>query len=351
LASSRAQTPIELARFGTGAFTVGGGDVTTAVATQSAAGLTFSSVALGDTLGGVFPSAQNWARSDYGTFGVIMSIEGANPGLPFHVELYDSAFKLVAMLEGTTVGVGATAVFVPLQFSSSPVPNLGVVRGLQWTWDGGAAIKATVHSLAVLSSSPADVVAPVWGALPAKRYTKATEFVLRVSAQDDRGVVRMNCRITKPDGTVLNLARNFGGGQISAAWSPKLQLDQEGLWRIQLLARDAAGNVSRRNTTIVADRSKPSVKVTSPSRAPQTTYRLEATLSDTRSFPNQVRFRLLPPGGAFSNWSNWQRLSGTKLTKEWWRDLDLRKLGPWQVEIQVRDKAGNLGFRAFSVTR
>ena len=350
VANSYAQTPVQLAGLGSRAFTVEP-EATTAKATQSAAGLAFSSVALGDTLAGLFPAQQNWARPDYGTFGVIMSIEGTNPGLPFRLELYDAFFNIVAKFEGTTIGAGSSAGFVPLQPTPGQVQNLAAVRGLQWTWNDPGSIKATLHSLAVLISSPADTVAPVIGALPAKRYTKANEFVLRVSAQDDRGVARMTARIVRPDGKVQQLAKDFGGGHGSIAWSLKLPLDQEGPWRIQLEARDAAGNLSRRNTEVVADRSPPSIKVTSLPNAPLRAYSLSATLSDARSFPDRVRYRLRPPGGSISAWSSWQMFSDTSSTREWKRNLDLGQRGAWRIEIEVRDKAGNIRINPFLVKR
>jgi hypothetical protein len=350
VAVSSAQTPVQLAGVGTGEFTLET-SATTAKVTQSAAGLAFSSLALGDTLGGLFPALQNWARSDYTTFGVIMSIEGANPGLPFDVEVYDSSLSMAAKYEGTTIGVGSMPVFVPLEASPGHIQSLGDVKGVQWTWNGAAPIKVTVRSFAVVSSLPADVSAPVLASLPAKRYTKAGEFVLRVSAEDNRGLTAMTGRITRPDGAVSVIAKDLAHGPTSVVWSPKLQLDQEGSWRVEVQARDAAGNSSTRTMVLVADRSVPSARRISPPTAITNNYRLRVSLSDAFSYPELVRYRLRPPNGAFSAWSQQTKLNGTKPTKEWFVDLNMRKRGPWRVALEVRDKAGNVRVQNFNLNR
>lgn len=146
-----------LVGFGTGSFAVDP-VATTARYSQTAAALTFSpSVALGDTLGGGF-SARNWTDAGFRTFGVVMSVAGSNPNLPFHVEFYDARNEtIVAKLAGSTEGVGSTPVFVPLEFVTGGRAQLATVSGLQFTWDGAENMQATISSLAVRGTVPPPV--------------------------------------------------------------------------------------------------------------------------------------------------------------------------------------------------
>lgn len=143
-----------LVGFGTGSLAVDPG-ATYASYSQNSAGLTFSpSVALGDTLGGGF-SARNWSDAGFQTFGVIMSVTGGNPNLPFTVEVFDArAGDFVAALTGNTAGVGTNPVFVPLTFTTGSRAQLTNAVGLQFTWDGAGNIQAAISSLAVRSTVP-----------------------------------------------------------------------------------------------------------------------------------------------------------------------------------------------------
>lgn len=157
LASGTVLAQQELVSFGTGSFTVDPA-ATSARYSQTAAALTFSpGVALGDTLGGGF-SARNWTDAGFQSFGVVMSVAGANPDVPFHVEFYDARTEtIVATLAGSTEGVGASPVFVPLEFVTGGRAQLASVSGLQFTWDGSGNMQATISSLAIRGTVPPPV--------------------------------------------------------------------------------------------------------------------------------------------------------------------------------------------------
>ena len=157
LAGGTAMAHQALVGFGTGSFAVDP-VATTARYSQTAAALTFSpSVALGDTLGGGF-SARNWTDAGFQTFGVVMSVAGDNPKVPFTVELYDAqAGEFVATLAGSTEGAVASPFFVPLEFVKGGRAQLASVSGLQFTWDGAGNMQATISSLAVRGAVPPPV--------------------------------------------------------------------------------------------------------------------------------------------------------------------------------------------------
>lgn len=144
ISSSLAQ--VDLVSLGSATFTVDG-SATTAAYSQTGSGLVFNGTyALGDTLGGTF-AAQNWSNPTYTTFGVVMSLTGINPDLPFSVQFYDSSFAVVNTYSGTTTGA-LSSTFQPLTLA---IPGTGVlsdVAGIQFTWDGGGAVNATAEKIA-----------------------------------------------------------------------------------------------------------------------------------------------------------------------------------------------------------
>jgi hypothetical protein len=115
---------------------------TTAVFSQTTEGLSFDYASLGDMLGG-YPG---WPPSTPSTFSVpggsvdlalSMRVTGANPNLPFTVELVSPAsFVSLAKFQGTTSGVGETPVMVPLELVEGSLAGK-TVGGIQFTWDGG----------------------------------------------------------------------------------------------------------------------------------------------------------------------------------------------------------------------
>ena len=139
---------IDLVSLGDATFTVDEG-ATTALYTQNASGVVFNGTyALGDTLGGTF-AAQDWSNPAYTEFGMVMSLTGTNPNLPFSVSFYDDTFAIINTYSGTTFGLG-TSTYTPLTLV---IPGTGVltsVAGVQFTWDGGGAVNTTVEGVAAV---------------------------------------------------------------------------------------------------------------------------------------------------------------------------------------------------------
>ena len=139
---------IDLVSLGSPIFTVDAG-ATTALYSQTGSGVIFNgSYALGDTLGGTFTS-QDWSTytSPAYDFGIVMTLTGINPDLPFSVQFYDDTFQVINTYSGTTTGA-TTSTFQPLSLA---IPGTGIltsVAGIQFTWDGGGTINATVEKIA-----------------------------------------------------------------------------------------------------------------------------------------------------------------------------------------------------------
>jgi len=332
---------------GAGAFAVDVGN-TTATYQQRADGLLFSAVNLGDTLPGTF-SSRDWNKPNYQQFGLLMSISGANPGVPFQVEIFDASLtKVVALLEGTTIGVGSAPVFVSLNFILGSRASLTKVGGLQITWNGVGVRGALVTAFA---AGAADTTRPVVGVTApagAKSNTKANEFTLRGTVTDNISPSSLRLQIKKPGqaayGPWLNVP--MVGGGASKTWTQLVQLPAEGVWSVRLQAADAAGNKSSyRVVTLVADRTAPIVSLTVPSSGSatttQTSFSLQGAVADNVA-PTRLQFQVKPPGAktAFGKWQAGS-LSGIGLNKTWACNVPLSSTGQWSVRVRAIDAAGN----------
>jgi hypothetical protein len=147
LASSPGQQ-IDLVSLGSPTFTVDP-VATTAAYSQTGSGLVFNGTyVLADTVGGTFTS-QDWSNPTYTTFGVVMSITGTNPDMPFSVQFYDSSFAVINTYTGTT----STSSLSPFQPLTLAIPGTGLlsdVAGIQFTWDGGGTINTTAATISAV---------------------------------------------------------------------------------------------------------------------------------------------------------------------------------------------------------
>ncbi len=172
LASSPGQQ-IDLVSLGSPTFTVDPG-ATTAAYSQTGSGLVFNGAyALGDTLGGSFTS-QNWSiyTTPPYTFGVVMSITGTNPDLPFSLQLYDDSFNVINTYSGFTTGA-TSSTFLPVSLAVAGTGVLSSVAGAQFTWDGGGTINATAEKISVVPEpSTYALLALAGGALTALRFRR-----------------------------------------------------------------------------------------------------------------------------------------------------------------------------------
>jgi hypothetical protein len=126
------------------------------------------SVALGDTLGGTFAQAYDWsvyAGTDW-EFGVVMSLQGTDPELPFTVEFFDSNFVSSFRYRGNTMGTLPSNTFLPLTLTLTGTPTIdySTVAGMQFTWDGEATISTYLTYAAARNINTTSVVnlTPLW---------------------------------------------------------------------------------------------------------------------------------------------------------------------------------------------
>lgn len=154
----RSQT-VDLTSFGSAAFTVDGAS-TTAPYSQTASGIVFGpTITFADTLGGSFASTFNW--STYNPFAVPpatwfvkMSISGANPNLPFTLNLVNSVGGTLVNFDGDTSALSGG--YVPLTLSTTDpgvASALSAVDMAQFTWNNGASGSVTLEGVAAVPES------------------------------------------------------------------------------------------------------------------------------------------------------------------------------------------------------
>lgn len=160
LSLAQAQSYIDLADFGSGSYTVDSGS-TTASYTQGALGLTFSpSVALGDTLVGVWNSGPlDWTSyADLAnTIYLKVVFTGANPSSPMVLDIYNTGGAASLQYQGTSVPIGEVigANYLPFALNSgyTPLEIAGVLNNVvasQITWGGSGTASVRVEGVATV---------------------------------------------------------------------------------------------------------------------------------------------------------------------------------------------------------
>jgi hypothetical protein len=136
----------DLQSLGSGQLLVDPG-ATTAVYSQTTNALVLSGAySLGDTLGGTFDGPpQDW--TGFTGFGLLMGVTGTNPFLPFTVEFYDTALKVINSYQGTTFGLTDTPSLAMLDLWRVGTGDFSSVVGMQFSWDSGGTIDASISKV------------------------------------------------------------------------------------------------------------------------------------------------------------------------------------------------------------
>jgi hypothetical protein len=142
-----------LAALGSSNFVIDEGSTTIAY-TQSSTNLTLANtIALGDTLGGVFSSAYNWsafADTNNFTFGLFISAPGASPNVGFTIEFFNGALDgIVNAYQGSASGLSTTPTFVPVELSAAGTGDFSSIGGMQFSWDSPGSGTVVLESVAV----------------------------------------------------------------------------------------------------------------------------------------------------------------------------------------------------------
>jgi len=126
---------------------------TTASYGQSISELTFSgSQSLGATLGGVWnpPAPKDWSAYSLADFGILGTVTGTNPNMPFTLEFYDSNLLVANTFSGSTISAGSSTSFMSLTLSTPGNGNMNDIFGLQFTWNSNDAINFGWEGVAVV---------------------------------------------------------------------------------------------------------------------------------------------------------------------------------------------------------
>jgi hypothetical protein len=143
-------TPSEAAiryNLGSSGFTIDSG-ATTAAYSQTATELRFNgSLALGDTIGGLFVvGTYDFSGVPLlGAFPLKLSISGANPDISFSVELFDDTFNSINVYSGSTTGATSSPTDILASLAVPGTGNFTSVSGLQLTFEGSGAVDMTFH--------------------------------------------------------------------------------------------------------------------------------------------------------------------------------------------------------------
>ena len=151
---------VDLTSFGSSAFAVDG-DSTTAPYSQTVSGIVFGpTITFADTLGGSFASTFDWSTynpfsAPPATWFVKMSISGANPNLPFTLNLVNSVGGTLVNFDGDTSALSGG--YVPLTLSTTDpgvASALSAIDMAQFTWNNGASGSVTLEGVAAAAAVP-----------------------------------------------------------------------------------------------------------------------------------------------------------------------------------------------------
>ncbi len=286
--------------------------------TQNSDALFFGPVvSLGDTVGGriipfvIDPSAAN-------TLGIVMQRTGANPGLPFTLELFDANLGLIARYNGQTIGVDSLPVSVPVSISGTATPGERSVAGMQFTWDGGGGISVAVLSLVFdplpgPSPSPTPEPSPTPGPSPTPQPTPQPPPSPGVSPTPTPPLPPKPTPVPSPSPAVSPTPQPTPTPTPSPTPLP-----------------------SPRPYPSTVDRYPPSVNITSSKSSRKRDYTLTVTVSDDVK-PHRLRYRKKAPRKKkFGDWI-YTSLPDRGKIQTWGQTTKLRRKGKWRIEVQAFD--------------
>jgi hypothetical protein len=232
--------------------------------------------------------------------------------------------------------------------------HLGSYRPVDWHNFGFTTIGPVIPQPTPADQEPPTLVL----ASPVENVTstRLTSFTLRGTTSDNVRPTRLEYRVQPPAGNYTKWQRGtLTGTGKSRSWSQAVDLPTEGAWRVQVRVADAAGNRSVVVTrTIVVDRTRPVVMVSTPSGGRVSTSKARFTLKGTASdnmTAVRLDFRVRRPGGSYGAWEA-LTLSGSAIQKSWERQVSVNALGEWRVQIRTADRAGNVsGARTIIINR
>jgi hypothetical protein len=156
LSATPARSQVDLTSFGSANFTVDTAS-TTSPYSQTVSGIVFGpTITFADTLGGSFTSTFNWGTYNPfavppATWFVKMSLSGANPNLPFTLNLVNSVGGTAVNFDGDTSTLSGGYVALTLSTTDPGVASaLSAIDMAQFTWNNGSAGNVTLEGVAAV---------------------------------------------------------------------------------------------------------------------------------------------------------------------------------------------------------
>jgi hypothetical protein len=150
--TASSQLIAKVAGFGSLDFSVESG-ATSASYTQTVTSLNFNgSQSLGATLGGFWNplTPKDWSSYPLTDFGLLVTLAGTNPSMPFTLEVYDSALQIANIFTGSTFGATSSPSFLSLTLSQIGSGNMNDIVGIQFTWDALDSVDIAIEGMGVV---------------------------------------------------------------------------------------------------------------------------------------------------------------------------------------------------------
>lgn len=244
---------------------------------------------------------------------------GRKPTFSFTSETGSSA---TCQLSSSSTIYPEAACTSPVSLDLTGLPDGTYTLTVRLTDAAGNSSAATTATYVLDTTAP---TAPVFTVTPGTSPDRTPTWEMTAES----GAVLL-CRLSAPDGSVLH------DGACTSPFTPDLNGLPDGSYRLEVRARDAAGNTSPVATsTYLLDSTAPEPPTVTAPPSPGSDRTPTWTLG-----PGMHECRLSHPDGALSTW--------TACSASFTADLTGRPDGTYTLRVRTRDPAGNLSSETLS---